>query len=77
MTRFRNDGLVWAFAVGCLVAFLGIKSWSESLSLHLLATATVATLCGVVAGRFGDAAWQHKQQPRAPSRHLLRGPQGV
>ena len=48
---------VCAFLLGGFVAFLKIGVPFDGLVAHLVKVLVVASVCGAIAGRFGDAAW--------------------
>ena len=46
------------FFVAGGITFLHLTPPFDGLAIHLLKTFSVGVVCGCVAGRFGDAAWQ-------------------
>lgn len=46
------------FLVAGGIAFLYLTPPLDGLGVHLLKTLVVGMVCGCVAGRFGDTAWQ-------------------
>jgi hypothetical protein len=46
-----------AFALAALVAFLHIDAPLDGIWLHVIKMVAIAGICGFLAGRFGDAAW--------------------
>jgi hypothetical protein len=47
-----------AFLFAGFVAFLSISPPLDGFVIHLVKCLVVATVCGVLAGRFGDSAWR-------------------
>jgi hypothetical protein len=44
--------------LGIFVNFLYLEVWALGLAAHLAKAAVVGLLCGIIAGRWGDAAWR-------------------
>lgn len=48
---------VCAFLLAGFIAFLNVSVPFDELAPHLAKVLVIASVCGVIAGRFGDAAW--------------------